>query len=256
MSLFQTLDIIARHAGLGRGVLALLPAFLATDLRRAAWFSRAKSGEALVDVSQLRPQMARAVDAMVSSVEGMGDYLEFGVFNGTSMMTMYDVLEEAGVGGRLIGFDSFEGLPPEAATPENKGWRPGCFACEMETTRARLTEAGIDEKRAILVRGWLKDTLTAETVDALTLRHASVIMIDVDIYTATAEALAFCAPLIGSEAIVIFDDWHYSNADEGEGQKKAFDQFLAAHPEFKAEPFGAYTDGEHPSAELFRVIRI
>ena len=44
--------------------------------------------------------------------ERLGDYLEFGVSRGTSMACTYSTLRHAGLNHmRLIGFDSFEGLP-------------------------------------------------------------------------------------------------------------------------------------------------
>jgi hypothetical protein len=66
-------------------------------------------------------------------------------------------------------------------------------------------------------------------------------MVDCDIYASTKPALAFCAPLIGDEAVVFFDDWFSGGlADRNEGEKRAFEEFLSAHPEFKAEDFGDY----------------
>jgi hypothetical protein len=97
--------------------------------------------------------------------------------------------------------------------------------------------------------------LTPETAKRLNLKQASIITIDVDIYTASKEALDFCAPLIADEAFIILDDWHFSDADKNEGQKKAFDQFLAEHPEFHAEPRGNYSLGGKLTGEVFRIIR-
>ena len=50
------------------------------------------------------------------SQDKLGDYLEFGVFNGTSLSCAHHVLNELNIDNvRSFGFDSFEGLPQEAA---------------------------------------------------------------------------------------------------------------------------------------------
>jgi hypothetical protein len=57
--------------------------------------------------------------------EAFGDYLEFGVSRGTSMACVHGNLRDAGLQHvRLIGFDSFEGMPPEAA---GQGWAQGAL---------------------------------------------------------------------------------------------------------------------------------
>ena len=52
------------------------------------------------------------------------------------------------------------------------------------------------ENRGVLIKGWLSDTLNKETIARHDLSNAGVIMIDVDIYTSSKQALDFCAPLI------------------------------------------------------------
>lgn len=51
----------------------------------------------------------------------LGDYLEFGVFYGTSLLRMQRASADAGLARiRLVGFDSFEGFP-RAPTSKAKG---------------------------------------------------------------------------------------------------------------------------------------
>ncbi len=250
-SLLHTLDSFIRHGGAGRMLISLLPTTLQTKMRRTAWYERAKSGETLVDRDQIGPLFDRAWKELAASGEPLGDYLEFGVFNGTSMIEMHEALKRTHLEApRLFGFDSFEGLPPESATAENEGWRPGTFASDIETTRARIKTTGIQDARFALVKGWLKDTLNEATRERLAIKTASVINIDVDIYTASKEALDFCAPLIGKLAFLNLDDWNFS-----EGQQKALKLFLDEHPEFTVEPFGEYTLNGNPAGKMFRVNR-
>lgn len=162
----------------------------------------------------------------------IGHYLEFGVYNGTSLLCMYRALKETGLEDvRLIGFDSFEGLPPDLEGT----WRAGDFKSTFEFTQAVLSLNGIDWSRVALVKGWFKDTLNAETARHHRIDKVGVVMIDCDLYAAAREALDFCRHLVKDQAIIVFDDWHSGGLDEkGMGEKRAFDEFLGANPQFSS----------------------
>jgi hypothetical protein len=109
----------------------------------------------------------RCIDQALSTLreadrsEPFGDYLEFGVSRGASMACVYHVLSDAGLHHtRLIGFDSFEGLPQEAA---DEGWEPGSFRSTLTATRRYLKRRQVDLDHVVLVKGWFKDTLTENT---------------------------------------------------------------------------------------------
>ena len=175
----------------------------------------------------------------------IGDYLEFGVSRGTSLACMHRALDEAGLRQvRLFGFDSFQGLPPEAA---QEGWPPGEFMSTLGATRRHLTQAGVDWARVTLVKGWFHDTLTPETAARLGIRKASLIMVDCDIHAAARECLRFCEALIRDRAVVFFDDW----GSDPNGERKAFTEFLTDFPHFSAEKLPAYI----PAARVFLVTR-
>lgn len=182
--------------------------------------------------------------------ERLGHYLEFGVSRGTSTACVYHVLRTEGLQYvRLVGFDSFEGLPPEAAS---EGWAPGQYKSTLAATRRYLAKHGVDMRRVLLVKGWFKDSLTEETRDRYGIGKASLILIDCDIYSASKDALEFCAPHIRDRAVILFDDWGWK-ADKGEiGQKEAFEEFLEANPQLTAEPLPAY----RPEARVFMVTRL
>ncbi|HEA65402.1 MAG TPA: hypothetical protein ENI07_01060 [Desulfobacterales bacterium] len=66
-------------------------------------------------------------------------------------------------------------------------------------------------------------------------------MIDCDMYLSAKEALNFCVPLIQDRAIFFFDDWNVLRlADRNLGEKRAFDEFLAANPHLTAKEFSSY----------------
>ena len=223
-----------------RHLLALLPASVQARIRAACDQRRVRRSyaEPLVPEAELENAYVRAVLWLSEAGRaGIGDYLEFGVCHGTSMTSMHRALVRVGLGHvRMFGFDSFEGLPSEAAE-DYGGWQPGQFDSDEDHTRELLTEAGVDWDRARLVRGWFSETLTPELLAAEGLeRRVSVVMVDCDLYVSAKPALDFCAAALGDRAIVFFDDWHAGGglADRSMGEKRAFDEFLAEHPEFRA----------------------
>jgi hypothetical protein len=205
----------------------------------------------LEDELMLKYREALLLLAERQGVESLGDYLEFGVYNGTSMACMYRVIEELQFNHiRLFGFDSFEGLPENAEEDSGGHWRSGQFKSEYEFTRHVLTYEGVNWDRIFLVKGFFCDTLNDVLIQKHQISKASVIMIDCDLCSSAKEALAFCASLIGEEAIIFFDDW-YPLAKKNMGEKRAFDEFLNNHPFLAAEAFGSYL----PHGKIFLVSR-
>jgi O-methyltransferase len=223
-------------------------------MKRQYWKFRISSGSAIVAAEDLTRKYREALLWLRDQEKGAalaGDYLEFGVFNGTSLACMHSVVEELGLEGvRLFGFDSFEGLPETAGLESDGLWSAGQFQLDYEYTRKWLTRQGVDWTRVFLVKGWFKDTLTRELVDNYKLNRAIVIMIDSDLYSSAQEALSFCAPLIADRAAIFFDDW-FPLADRHMGERKAFDEFMAANPELSAEDRGSYDE----TSKVFYVTR-
>jgi O-methyltransferase len=189
--------------------------------------------------------------------EALGDYLEFGVYHGTSLSCMYEARTQLGLDRmRLIGFDSFEGLPPAAADEDAGVWAPGQFKSSMALTRSNLRQWGVPADAVTLVKGWFSETCTAATRTRLGLTRASVIMVDCDLYSSACEVLAFCEPLIGAQAVLVFDDWHASGlADRGMGEAKAFEEFLATHEELRAEELHGLNYKDKRDPMIFLVTR-
>lgn len=213
----------------------------------------------LVDEDELKVVLdnACALLAERGDVEDLWDYLEFGVYVGSSMACMHEVLEQRNLDGvRLFGFDSFEGLPPDADsddTAQIAGWGPGTFRAPFEACRANLSERGVDWNRTILVKGFFEDTLTPELRRTHGINKAGVIMVDCDLYSSARTALAFCAPLIGDHAVILFDDWWPETLGAARtGERRAFEEFLAANPELSAEELESYAPD---AAKVFLISR-
>jgi O-methyltransferase len=225
-------------------------------VREAELRARIRERRRLVPESPLRTLLSRGLRELVdhNGPNALGCYLEFGVYNGTSLLCMYRELDALGLNHvRLVGFDSFQGLPPEAAIEDDGRWQPGRCHSPLEFTTAVLTSEGVDWNRVSLVPGWFSDTLKPEMRQTLGLCKASVIMIDCDLYSSSKQALEFCAPLIEDEALIMFDEFHPRGlSGKYAGERRAFDEFLREQGCFTAKPFGQYA----PRTETFLVRRI
>jgi len=207
----------------------------------------------------VKPQYVRALKTLSETLgpEALGDYLEFGVSHGSSLTCMHQVLKELNLEKvRIFGFDSFEGLPENAKLEGIKQFIPGAFRSSIEKTKHFLSDNGIDWKKTFLIKGWYSDTLTEELKLEHKITKASVIMIDVDIYSSSVEALNFCKSLIKDTTIIFFDDWYSLGlAEKNAGEKKAFDEFLKENPHFEVEDFGDYSFDGATTGKIFKVRR-
>jgi hypothetical protein len=195
---------------------------------------RIRNRTLLVQPTVLEEKFTESISLLRSLGEEIHDYLEFGVYNGTSLACMYRALKASGNHhSRLIGFDSFEGLPAVASTDSGGHWRAGDFKSSIDFTRQCLRYQSVDESRVLLQKGFFDETLTDDRRRALEIERASIIMIDCDLYASTQDALRFCSPAIAGHCVMFFDDW-YPLAEKGLGEKKAFDEWLAADASLSA----------------------
>ena len=198
-------------------------------------------------MEELQPKYEMAWKHLQELKTEPGDYLEFGVSEGTSMACMHRVTTKLNLKTvRLIGFDSFEGMPESAAVEDAGTWKPGQFANPIEDTKAFLDKEGVDWKRTFLIKGWFEDTCNEQTTKQYDIRKASIIMIDCDIYSASKVALNYSLPMIKDYAVIVFDDWH---DDKSFGEYKAYDEFLNENKFLKSVEIGTY----NPAGKLFRI---
>src|SRR5690606_22903461 len=71
--------------------------------------------------------------------------------------------------------------------------------------------------------------------------RAAIVHFDCDLYESTREALEGVAPSLQDGAMLLFDDWFHYKADPSKGQARAFDEFLAGHPEWRAVHYRTYS---------------
>ncbi len=160
------------------------------------------------------------------AIEG-GDFIECGVQNGKSFDIFSIVIDRWDTKNRSIyGFDSFEGL----AAPTIEDLDPLTGTQTITPGYAR----GWDKDRVQsllsyhrchfdLVKGWIPKCFNGYENKRFCFAH-----IDVDLYDATADTIAFVYPRMLKGGIILFDDYGFSLCI---GARKAINEYLADKPE-------------------------
>lgn len=178
-----------------------------------------------------------------------GDYLEFGVFNGSSFIkafkTVKQVYEEryteyidaAGLYSaeykaevnriwnnmRFFAFDSFQGLPSlNDLDNESKIFSKGKFSFSLEDFKINLENNSVDMNKVEIVPGWFEETCCQETIDRRDMKHASIVYVDCDLYESAKTVLNFIEPLMVDGTVLIFDDWYCFRGNPNLGEQCAF----------------------------------
>jgi O-methyltransferase len=174
--------------------------------------------------------------------EQIGDYLEFGIFNGNSIGSMYLAQKAMAISSmRLFGFDAFEGLPAGSENEDDGVWKKGFYTCSYEQMRECLSKRDVNPDEITWVKGWYDQTLTQETARTHSIRNLGIIFIDCDTYSSSKTVLDFIAPLITAPVIICLDDWKLNDLDiKGMGEYKSFNEFLEANPHLSATSLPSY----------------
>ncbi len=171
----------------------------------------------------------------------IGDYLEFGVFNGNSIGSMYLASKKTSAQTRLFGFDAFEGLPAGSENEDDGVWKKGFYACSFEQTQECLTRRQVSSEEITWVKGWYNETLNQELISKYHLGNFGIVFIDCDTYSSSKTVLDFIAPLIKKPLIICLDDWKLNDLDiKGVGEYKSFNEFLENNPNLTAEEIQSY----------------
>ncbi len=179
-----------------------------------------------------------------------GDIVECGVFGGLSLALFAKgaTFDPKGMDRRIVGIDSFEGLPP--ATESHARWRAGdCASMHAWHPLVRVGDRiSIDTTRDLLVACALAPPILHQGLFAEVLPRVipseipaiALLHVDCDLYESTRDALDGTAPALQDCAMVLFDDWFHYKGRPDRGEARAFGEFLGTHPEWQAVPWRVY----------------
>lgn len=163
--------------------------------------------------------------------------LEFGVGSGNSFIWMLKQIEINNFDTKLIGFDSWLGLPKETSGI----WYPdrhaeGNYAFNKNIVLNSIKNYELDKKNNYyFVDGFYENSLTKEVQSKIS--NVILINIDVDIYKSSMEVLNFIEPFLTKDVILYWDDWK-DPADQFPGkwgEHLAWEEWSNLHPEIKWE---------------------
>jgi O-methyltransferase len=209
-----------------------------------------------------------------------GDYLEFGVFRGDSLVAAYRAFEKQfesrirqDVGGakahdhaerrrsmwngmRFFGFDSFKGLPPlETSDAGTEDFERGMYANAKDSVSAYLKQNGVPLERVRLVEGYFSETCSPAMREQLGISKASCILIDGDLYSSCRDSLMFIGPLLQEGTIIIFDDWFSYRGSPLRGEQLAFNEWKSTDEVAAAFDFVPYHKESWKRASFVTVSR-
>jgi hypothetical protein len=164
-----------------------------------------------------------------------GDYLEFGVFEGTSLIAAFENdrrFRTPEMPGRAFwGFDSFEGFKYFTERDQHPFFKEGEFVSSYDQTRQRVEQHFKGRAEWHLVKGYFEETIQTKTAADFDIRKISVALIDCDLGTPALLALNFMAPALQNGTVLILYDYFAYRGSQTTGVAGAFHQFQAGHPQ-------------------------
>lgn len=165
--------------------------------------------------------------AAIEEIEG--DYLEFGVFTGSSFCHSLRCVQKLSNINSLIsktkfyGFDSFEGFGDLDSEDDHPFYKDNNFETNFEKVNARVSKAskGLEYK---LIKGFFNESL-GEKPSHYGIEKSRIVFIDSDTYSSAKEALIFITPTIQEGTYIILDDFFSYKGSERKGIAKAFKEF-------------------------------
>jgi hypothetical protein len=168
----------------------------------------------------------------LSTIEDVeGDYLEFGVFTGSSFCHSISCCKKLAksnpktLNTKFYGFDSFAGFGTLAEDDKHPFYTDENFATSLPKVNRRVKRVAGDIKFQ-LVPGFFSDSLK-DGAKQLGIEKSRIIFIDSDTYSSANEALTFCIPTVQEGTFIVLDDYYSYRGSENKGVARAFSEFVA-----------------------------
>jgi O-methyltransferase len=165
----------------------------------------------------------------LTAIEGVdGDYLEFGVFTGSSFchaIRCYGKLKKWGNGltTKFYGFDSFQGFGKLSDKDQHPFYTDLNFSVDSQSVRRRIRKIGRNND-VRLIEGFFSTTLNIPAIKYGIVK-SRIIFIDCDTYESAADALHFSWPSIQCGTLIILDDFFAYRGSSEHGVAMAFNEF-------------------------------
>ena len=168
----------------------------------------------------------------------LGDYLEFGVFTGSSFnfaMKINRKMEkifERKIDTQFIGFDSFDGFGEIKPIDENPSFKNIFFKVDKKKVFKNIKKNSKNQ-RYKLIEGFYQQTIKDKNPNDYGIDKSRLIMIDCDLKESTSIALNFAKQSLQEGTIIIFDDFNFYKGNKNKGEFGAFEDFKNQNPNIK-----------------------
>lgn len=172
----------------------------------------------------------------LTSLERMeGDYLEFGVFTGSSFVFAVKANRQlraiSDTKTRFFGFDSFSGFGAVSSADEHPFYQDNTFSVDAQKVIGNIRRQ-TKEAEITIIPGFFEDTLTKKSACDYGINLARVIFIDCDLLGPALLALEFAQPLLQKGTVLLMDDFYSYRGDPELGVQGAFAEFNRRHPQY------------------------
>ncbi len=163
-----------------------------------------------------------------------GDYLEFGVFTGSSLIfatRFHKKLKSLGkVNTRFYGFDSFKGFGEMGAGDMHPFYRDDIFRVDSKKVIGNIKKQtkGVEVN---IVDGFFEKTLVEKTASQRDIQKARIVFIDCDLMEPTKLVFQWVKPVLQEGTVLIMDDFYSFRGAECKGVAGAFAAFTKANPQ-------------------------
>ncbi len=176
-----------------------------------------------------------------------GDYLEFGVFTGSSMSCAMQcaataVVSEPGKTG-FFGFDSFAGFGDLSDEDKHPFFTNLNFKTSYSDVNRRLQKKARKNQTVRLIEGFFSDTCDGHSPESYGIGRARVILIDCDTLSGALSCLKFCSSVIQEGTVLILDDFFSYKGHQEKGVFGAFRQWNAVDGHLKFRQVASYGMG-------------
>ena len=164
-----------------------------------------------------------------------GDYLEFGVFTGSSLVFTVKAnrqlrrISEAKT--RFFGFDSFSGFGEVSATDQHPFYQDDTFSVDAPKVINNIKRQ-TKGSEVVIVPGFFEESLTKKSAHDYGITLARVLFIDCDLFGPALVALEFVRPILQKGTVLLMDDYYSYRGDPKLGVQGAFAEFCRRHPEY------------------------
>jgi len=183
-----------------------------------------------------------------------GDIFEFGVYSGRSLalLSYYHELNKNNIhkidfSRKIIGFDSFDGLPDSNNHPR---WKKNMFG--INHSYHPIINIGDKITPDVIYDLFKKCNLPKPNIEvgdfSYTIKNtigsvynkAALIHIDCDLYESTKTVLFGIESIIQEGTILLFDDWFNFKGNKDKGEQKAFYEFFEKNSKWSYVEYKTY----------------